>query len=93
MKNFKYIWFTNNSLFYLKVEIFNNVRDIFLCNKDTKELYLIKSLDVNKTNDSELYSMFICMTDFNYFINFINEHLEFSNINIEKFINSDTGLA
>lgn len=82
MKNFKYIWFTNNNDYFLKIEIFRNIRDVFLCNKKTKEFYLLKSLDVEKMLDAELYSLFICMTDFNYFLNFINEKLKFTNLKI-----------
>lgn len=80
MKNFKYVWFTNNNDYFLKFEIFNNVRDVLLCNKNTKETYLLKCLDVNNSNDAELYTSLICMTDFNYFINFINENFKFNKI-------------
>lgn len=80
MKNFKYIWFTNESDYFVKIEIYNNVRDVFLLNKKTKENYFLKCLDVNNNKDADLYSSLNCITDFNYFINFINVNLNFNKI-------------
>lgn len=80
MKNFKYVWFTNNNDYFIKIEIYSNIRDVFLCNKKTKEFYLLKCLDVDKNIDSDLYSSLICITDFNFFINFINKNFSFNKI-------------